>query len=261
MESVTVTREEVYDFLSTIQSSGFGYGNGSGNGNCNCDGNGDGNGNDYFYGDPDCNGSGYATSDGYGDGNNDGNGSGYALGYGYGLGNGSGCGYRKGDCYCDSCGDIKAINGNIIDYIDGVRTIITHIHGNIASGYIVKSDLTLEPCYIAKTGNSFAHGKTVKEAIKDVEEKEQQKIPIEKRIEMFKEHFENPDAEHTGKEFYNWHHILTGSCRMGRDEFCKANGIDLERKYTVTFFLEITENAYGGDVIRKVIESYNRKEE
>ena len=81
-------------------------------------------------------------------------------------------------------------------------------------------------------------------------------MAIEERIEKFKVVFGSLDSEHTGKKFYDWHHILTGSCRMGRDGFCKAHKIDLEKKYTVRYFLDITENAYGGDVIKQIRESY-----
>ena len=172
-------------------------------------------------------------------------GSGYGSGYGYGYG----------------YGDIKALNGNIVDYIDDVPTIITQVRDNIAYGLIVKEDLTLDSCYIAKVGNSFAHGKTIKEAVADAEAKEMKNMPIEERIKKFIEVFGTLDSEHTGKEFYDWHHILTGSCRMGRDEFCKIHKIDLEKKYTVRYFLDITKDSYGSNVIKLVREAYENMEE
>ena len=147
-----------------------------------------------------------------------------------------------------------------MDYIDYVPTIITQVRGNIACGYIVKEDLTLDACYIAKVGNSFAHGKTLKDAIADVEAKETERLPIEERIGKFQEVFGSLDSEHTGKEYYNWHHILTGSCLMGRDEFCKAHNIDLEKKYTVRYFLDITKGSYGSNVIKSIRESYENME-
>ena len=174
---------------------------------------------------------------------------------GYGSGDGSGYGDGSGD------GDIIALNGNIVDYIDSVPTIITQVRGNIACGYIVKKDLTLEPCYIAKAGNSFAHGNTLKEAVADAEAKEMENMPIEERIEKFVETFGSLDTEHTGKEFYAWHHILTGSCRMGRDEFCKAHNVDLEKMYSVRYFLDLTKGSYGSNIIKQVRESYKLMEE
>lgn len=54
--------------------------------------------------------------------------------------------------------------------------------------------------------------------------------------------------------FYDWHHRLTGSCDMGRKQFARDNGVDLEHgTMTLTEFLELTKDAYGGAVIRKVI--------
>ena len=199
--------------------------------------------------------SGYGYGSGYGSGS--GSGSGYGSGYGSSDGSGSGSGYGSGS----GSGDIKALNGNIVDYIDDVPTIITQVRCNIACGYIVKEDLTLDSCYIAKVGNSFAHGKTIKEAVADAEAKEMENMPIEERIEKFREVFGSLDSEHTGKEFYDWHHILTGSCRMGRDEFCNAHDIDLTNKYTVRYFLDITENAYGSDIIKLIIDANENVEE
>ena len=241
MESVVATREEIQRFL-LVSSLMTDFG--AHPANCFCLGFG------YKLGD------GFGTHDGAGYGSGNGDDFGLADASGFGCGSGSGYGTR------DSCGfiyggsGIRAFNGNIVDYIDNVPTIITQIHSNIARGYIINDDLTLESCYIAKAGSFFAHGKTLKDAIADVEAKEAEKLPIEKRIEKFIKVFGSLDSEHTGKEFYDWHHILTGSCKMGRDGFCKDHDIDLEKKYTVKYFLDITEKSYGGDVIKQVRESY-----
>lgn len=242
MESVIATREEVESFLSIQQIfSNFDF-----------------NGHAYGYGTSQGRGSGYGYSD-CGSGESDG--SGYSYGYyngssSTGSGSGSSCGCSNGS------GDIKALNGNIVDYVDSVPTIIIQVKGNFAKGYVVNEvRLTLESCYIAKVGNSFAHGKTLTEAVIDAKEKEIEKIPIEERIEKFKEVFGSLDSEHAGKEFYDWHHYLTGSCRMGRDGFCKTHKIDLEKKYTVRYFLDITKDSYGSNVIELVCNAYGLSEE
>lgn len=247
MESVIATREEVLHFLSTNpmlrdgDTLSVGYDSGAGDG----------------YG---ASGSGSIYGNGYGVGfgNSLNCGCNYA---GYGDGNGYGNGYISGEGDGDGYYNIKAFNGNIVDYIDGVPTIITQVRGNIACGYTVKDDLTLSPCYIAKAGNSFAHGNTLKEAVADAEAKEMEDMPIEERIKKFVEVFGSMDSGHTGKEFYDWHHILTGSCRMGRDEFCKAHDVDLTKKYTVRYFLEITKESYGGDIIKLIGKEYEKMEE
>ena len=249
MESVISTREEILHFLSIKP--------GLGSGSCSDFGSGDGSG----QGAGACCGSGYGF--GYGNDTDVGYGSGYGSGDGTGrsTGDGSGCSYGGGSCSDYGYGygnlNIKSFNGNIVDYVDLLPTIITQVsHGNIARGYIVMMDFTLNPCYIAKVGTFFAHGKTVKDAVEDANSKELRNIPIEDRIKKFKEVFSSLDSEHKGKEFYYWHHILTNSCRMGRDEFCQNHSIDLDKKYTVRYFLDITSEEYGGDIIKKIIEFY-----
>lgn len=133
---------------------GYGYGSGYGEGDGTGDGYGDGNG--YGYGD--------------GDGAGAGHGCGYGDGDGYGSGNGKG--YVKGDgdeffsvSTSISGNGIKSINGRCVYNIDGILTLITSVKGNIASGFILEPDLSLSPCYVAKEGNIFAHGKTVRMAV------------------------------------------------------------------------------------------------
>ena len=251
MESVIATREEVNRFLS-IKNNDSDYGDGAGSGRGSSCGDGAGFGGGYVCSDGDSSGDGsgyitcYGYSNGYGEVTFTGHGYGYCSGsgvedkFGYGVGN----------------ENIKSINDNIVDYVDSIPTIITQVHGNIARGYIVNTFLDLRPCFIAKAGNSFAHGETIKEALSDASEKEMKRLPLEDRIEMFKEVFGDLDSEHAGIEFYNWHHTLTGSCRIGRDEFCKDNNIDLEKKYTVRYFLDITKESYGSDVIKLILEEY-----
>ena len=253
MESIRVTREEVERFLSIKTINGEGCGCGSGDGYCY--------GNRYGYGDGYGPGSGYRTGSGgggaydYGNGCGDSNGSGDGDGLCCGSGSEDGSG-EGGDV---SVMNIKTFNGYIINYIDGVPTIITNIHNNVASGFIIGFDMTLMPCYVAKAGNYFAHGETLKNAVEDAEAKEVREMPIEERIEKFIEVFGSLDSEHMGEEFYDWHHILTGSCRMGRDKFCEENGIDLTKKYSVKYFLNITKNSYGGDIIKQIIKELIKK--
>jgi hypothetical protein len=46
---------------------------------------------------------------------------------------------------------------------------------------------------------------------------------------------------------------LTGSCKAGRESFCRDKGIDVDNdKFTVYEFIELTRNSYGGEVIRKL---------
>lgn len=250
MESVISTREEVQNFLSikrpiyaSCGDSGFGSSDYSG---CS-----------YGYG----SGQGYASKDGCGSGN--GCGAGYSNFFGYGFGCECGCGYEESDGYGEGSyyDNILTFNGNIVDNVDMLPTIIIQVNGNFAKGYIVKDDLTLKSCYIAKVGNFFAHGKTLKGAVTDAKKKREKNMLIKERIKKFVETFGSLNSEHIGKEYYDWHHILTNSCQMGRDKFCEAHDIDLSKKYTVKYFLDITKNSYGSNIIKLIREAYENMEE
>ena len=185
-------------------------------------------------------------------GSGDGSGSGY--GYGFGSGDGSGYGSGHGSGYGDGYGDgIKRFNGERIYQIDGVNTLIRSMRGNTAHGAIVNNDLTIVPCYIVKQDNVFAHGETLREAMEALRDKLFEDMPEDERIDTF---LRETDREKTypTQYFYGWHHRLTGSCDMGRKQFARDHGVDLERgMMTLTEFLELTKDAYGGDMIRKVI--------
>ena len=227
--------DKVKEFL--LATSGYGSGSGDGSG----DGYGDGSG----YG------SGDGYGDGYGDGSGSGSGSGYGSGDGYGSGYGSGFGYGSG---------IKSFNGEPVYRIDGVNTLIHSVRGNTAHGAILNADLTLTPCYIVKQDNVFAHGETLREAMEALRDKLFEDMPEDERIDAF---LRETDREKTypTQYFYDWHHRLTGSCDIGRKQFAREHGVDLEHgMMTLTEFLEMTKNAYGGDVIRKVIDRMEAKD-
>ena len=133
--------------------------------------------------------------------------SGYGSGYGYGYGYGSGDG-------------LKSINGKKVYMVDGIATTISHTHGNTAKGTIVNNDLTETPCYIVKEGRYFAHGETLAEANASLQDKLFEEMPAEERIaEFWKYH--KKGVKYPTKDFFGWHHKLTGSCLMGRQQFAK----------------------------------------
>lgn len=193
-------------------------------------------------------GCGYGRGNGSGDGYGYGNGSGRGYGYGndYGNGNGSGDGYGRG------CGGVKEINGHAVYVIDNTRTIITSIHGNVAQGFILEHNTKLVPCYIAKDNNHFAHGKTLREAFSSLQEKLYDDSTEEERIRAFKRKFPSYDTKYSNQDLFVYHHVLTGSCRMGRESFANSRGISLSDKTTVREFVQLTKDAYGGDIIKKL---------
>ena len=210
---------------------GYGYGDGYG------DGNGDGDGNGYGYGD----GNGYGY--GYGDGDGDGDGNGY--GYGYGDGDGYGDG-------------IKELNGKTVYKVDNIPTIIESVKRNYAKGYTIRHNVELVPCYIAKVGNYFAHGETLKEAMQSAQEKYDQNRPIEERIADTIKKYPTLDTKVSHKELYDLHHTLTGSCKFGRDEFARAHNLDPDKgEMTMREFITLTKDAYGGNIITQLGIAYN----
>ena len=195
---------------------------------------GSGDGSGYGYGD----GSGYGYDAGFGPGD----GSGYGSGYGYGSGDGD------GDC-------IKSVNGLTCVLIDGILTAITIVKGNVAKGFMVRDDLTMRPCFVAKSGNTFAHGRTLRDAMSSLRDKLFDEMPERDRISAFVESHK-PKTPYPNKDLFDWHHKLTGSCLAGRNEFVSQHGIDLDGETTPEEFIRLTEHAYGGDVIRKLKEFY-----
>ena len=206
------------------------------------------------YGDGSGSGSGY----GYGDGSGDGSGS----GSGYGYGDGDGYGYGDNDGYGNGYGDgygVKEVNGDTVYIVDDVPTIIKSVRDNIAQGFILQHDLTLTPCYVVKEQNRFAHGETLHDALSALQEKLYDDSTEEERIEAFLKKFPKYDTPYPNRDLFAYHHVLTGSCRMGRESFCKDRGIDLDGSTTVREFVELTKDSYGGDVICKLLEVYGVK--
>ena len=189
-------------------------------------------------------------------------GRGNSSGYGYGYGYGDGCGSGNGDGFGDGCGSgngyggVKEINGHAVYVIDNTRTIITSIHGNVAQGFILEHNTKLVPCYIAKDNNHFAHGKTLREAFSSLQEKLYDNSTEEERIWAFKRKFPSYDTKYSNQDLFVYHHVLTGSCRMGRESFANSRGISLSDKTTVREFIQLTKDAYGGDIIKKLPKAY-----
>ena len=143
--------------------------------------------------------------------------------------------------------------------IDGVATIIYNIRGNITKGAIFQKDMTLKPCYIAKEGDCFAHGYTIKAAVRDAHSKYMQNMPTENRIAMFIDAHPDYYELYSAQDLFEWHNALTGSCRFGREQFCKENGIDVDRdSFTIEQFVNLTCKSYGGSIILKLKDKYKK---
>lgn len=242
--------EMLEDKIRAFSAISNGNGNGAGAGSCDFYGKGYGGG---------CSGNGAGSGDGMGDGSDSGlgHGSNYST---YGTYNdGNDCG--SGSLYCTGSGKgygdgIKEINGKEIYMVDNIPTIFKSIRNNIAKGFIVKNDLQFEPCYIVKENNQFAHGDTLKDAFMSLQEKLYDDSTEEERIEAFMKQFPEYDVKYDNMDLFVYHHVLTGSCRMGREAFMSNKGLSLDGKTSVREFVKLTQDAYGGDIIKKLPEAY-----
>lgn len=223
-----------------------------------------GNGNNYVKD----NGNGYGEGYGFGYGNNYGGGSCFGLGgiYGSGseagIGDGSGGGRGDGDGSISGYGyahgrGLKSVNGYSLYEIDGIQTGIYKARGNVAKGFILEHFSPVD-CYIVNYGDTYAHGKTLREAEDALSDKIMESMDEDEAIEKFVEHFK-PNTLYKNREFFEWHHYLTGSCRIGRENFCANHGVDMDGESTPEYFIELTKDAYGSETIRKLEKHYQKR--
>ena len=243
-----ILKDKIKEFLAFDTDSGYGYGRAEGMGFLSCDGMGCGLG------------AGVQRN--------------YACGYGTAVPDGDGRGKGVGednsfvanadyiphgeDTPCVGLG-VKVINGYEVHRIDDIPTIITSVRGNVSQGFIVQSDLQLKPCYVVKENNKFAHGENLHDAFNSLQEKLFDDSSEEERLDAFKKKFPEYDVKYDNRDLFKYHHILTGSCRMGRELFVSNRGLSLDGKTSVREFVKLTKNAYGGDIIKKLPAVYGIK--
>ena len=169
--------------------------------------------------------------------------------YGYGSGNGDGYGSGNGSGYGVK---IKQFKGNKVYHVDDIPCIFKSVHENYASVEVIDvNSFELKKAFIGKYKNCFAHGETIRDAIGDARSKYYQSLNFdevkEKLLAEFKE-----KGKLTVKELYNWHGILTGSCRFGRSQFQTEHNLKDDDLLSLEEFIELTKNAFGGDKIRNL---------
>lgn len=155
----------------------------------------------------------------------------------------------------DSTKPLTSYNGEKVYYVDGIPMIIKSVHSNIAHGYVIKDDMNLEECYVAKGHGYFAHGNSIKGAIDALESKILSNLDIDTKIKEFKETFKK-GVKYSGHEYYNWHNILTGSCEFGRNNFVKNHNINLDDELTPNEFLKLVEGEYGWSILEQLVKHY-----
>ncbi len=118
------------------------------------------------------------------------------------------------------------------------------------------ADFSDSKMYVVKRGGLFSHGNTLKDAYESVKLKYYSTIGREQAILEFKNQFKT-GIEYSNNLFYKWHTILTGSCESGKNHWLKEHGISLDGTMTLERFVELTKNAYGGDIIMSLSTTHN----
>jgi hypothetical protein len=203
-------------------------------------------------GDGDGDGDGSGSGSGYGDGD----GSGYGDGDGSGSGSGYGSGYVKIPVIAEyrkgflnkEIHSFKSFNSKPVYYIDDIPCVFLSIVNNVAKVLVIKDNMSTSKMYIAKSGNLFAHGETKELAIRDVNDKYFTSLSFDEKKAEFIKKFKKYE-EYSNKLFFEWHHLLTGSCESGRLMFIQSHGISLDDSMTPLEFLNLTKTEYNGEVI------------
>lgn len=149
-------------------------------------------------------------------------------------------------------------NGDTVVNIDDIPTVLKNFCGNFATGYTIESDMTTKQCVVAKGNGFFAHGTSTRDASAALQAKILSSLSVEDKIAEFSKKFKL-GTKYPTVEFYNWHNLLTGSCKFGRDSFAKSHSVDLEGEMTTEEFFELVRNAFGWENIKKAAESVGYK--
>lgn len=152
---------------------------------------------------------------------------------------------------------IEEFNGEKVDYIDELATIIRSQKGNIAKGVTINADFTLQPCFVATVDGYSAHGKTAQEAVREAQIKAFEKASVEERIAKFIALYPSLNTPVPNEELFKWHGNLTLSCAFGREQFIKNNNIELCGSSTVAEFIEKTTGHFGSEIMQQLKETYN----
>ena len=192
---------------------------------------------------------------GGGGGGGDGDGDGDGGGCGGGDGDGGGGGGYDGDGGggYDGGEKITIHQGKKVYYIDQIPCVFESVHDNWAAVLIIdQNDFSTRKAFIAKLDGQFAHGETIKEAFAAVTDKVMDNMDIEEKKRLFFEKFPLFSAEYPIIYFFSWHHVITGSCDLGRRDFARSHNINLDGTMSVKSFIELTKESYNGSMIEEL---------
>lgn len=99
--------------------------------------------------------------------------------------------------------------------------------------------------YVAEKDGYATHGKTLREAMKDLQFKMLQDANLDEHIQRIKQQ---------GYMNANDYRLLTGACREGTNHFLQEHGLTWEDTMPVAQVLEITKGQYGSEKFQTAVE-------
>ena len=136
---------------------------------------------------------------------------------------------------------VKQMQGNIVEsnwcFIDGIvrESLSTKKQGEHT---VIKTPFD----FIVGDGEDWAHGKSIKEALSDLNFKKYRQSPDELKERNLDEKVEQAEA-------INIYRAVTGACREGVRQW--MNGKDLPETISIREIADLTKGAYGGTEFSK----------
>lgn len=134
-------------------------------------------------------------------------------------------------------GDAYSWRGSTWSFFDGVQKEVATIR---KSGSITVYKMK-DGTYAVHDGEAYSHGETLKEAKADL---------IYKRTSRNLSAYESltMNSKLPLAECIKMYRSITGACSLGTKEFCSRR--KLKKAYTVREVIELTDGAYGNDILR-----------
>ena len=136
--------------------------------------------------------------------------------------------------------DFKMIIVSNTKCVDGYNIFKTQYYSDFKEGNKIYQ-------YIAEKNGYTAHGKTIKEAIEDVEFKRLRNMNIDEHIKRIKEQ---------GYMTANDYRLITGACRYGTNKFLEENNLTWEDKKSVEDVLKLVKGEYGYSSFKNFVDKY-----
>ena len=127
---------------------------------------------------------------------------------------------------------VKCVDGYCMEFIHSRK----HLNNTIYKATLFNQKNIL---YVAEQNGVYAHGKTAREAIQDLEFK----LCKERGIEQYAGYTLDSEVD------YKFYRIMTGACQFGVNEFVNRKGIDLKDSFPIREVIEMTRGEYGHETL------------